>query len=967
MDQLRREHALNTVLNHVPSVEFLYELQRRCQDQTEDIQKVREEWHRIRIVFGEADLCSQDTQADIESFVLDHPEPIDGISLYTSPAFLALGRFKKAVQDGDMQRLYELFKTCSKQDIVYIYFHLIPCKNQLDTMKFILIGSCFAPSTYYTKWFRPLTADAYQALYESVRKIVHDHEKELAAVDAVIRPLVGSRGPVLDLSVVQHKLQRDVAAFEEELRAVVGSFSPDTPLDERRATFKKFTDETNPAFYNYVKHEYVPWCQKAEERYAFLLLGSIYEQFALEKILVARLQAIEEWSKGIQYPDVNDVLSKKFQAEQAYRIFAYYRFQRNRMFCQNMTDKELRAAVLMVEAALPYDVRKLAWQTDCATRFTIDPAHMARGDEPLEIPDPPRGVNLEQLSEMVASLLKSEAGRVITFPAGRPTALQVILKLIQKVQTQGTDVGTPPEKSQALQLFYEEITKALLHIINTIDRPDVVVQTKAAVILDLLEGVGHCGVGMKFAIINAYKKYVLKIPPTKTSCVDRPAAELRLAIATDVPYGVTSAQSVHHAQMFMRRFGEVFGLPGWNSLRVEGSQVFAHDAGFDDRQAFALFLRNYSPAQVYEWIAGLGTEEVRNLVLDCCSTPPAGWRPMSVAERQAEITRKAAIARSKVQLAVTDQEILQELNALEIQCPPQTNRTPGYWAKCESCIRITSDSLQKGCEAARKKVTDACTRMSVEVEELLKSNPDITTFANALRSNPQIRALKVPEPAHDETIAVYRKRITDLIAAYGASEIANINRFPDVLQAEFSRLRGMDVDDTALYNALSAVISKYKVPLVVPKLEARAITPEYRAAAMKAIDAYAKTELANIVDLNAEMEATFTRADAIIKGFEVSQKRPYERYVDAFRAMQAAGIACPIPTDPQVPRDGAADAYHKLLADAKAAYTKNIMRDAYQDEVVCSTGISGTAPSNQLKPEGICRTLAEIGVFRRMV
>lgn len=829
----QNRHEFQDQLLRMKTPEWFYNLMDRFPEQRAAIQKMQEEWHRVHVTER------QSRGTDLLNFTQDHPrcEHQDLVRYSVSDAqFPFIFQCRAALHSNNIRTFATLLSEHKSSHTApqWIRELFLPLSDlQRDTtVRYLLLYmyySTHGDNAMFQrqlerdkKRFCLLTRQQYAEIYNEVQNIIAavdnapatDTAVTLHTIDAHLRPIVGKEEAALDLSTVQHALNRQFADMNTRVRNQLDLLEAATTLGARLTQIQNvrrmLLDDLQSIFNGILPR------RSAEESYSLQLLCLLNAYRIIETAKELKLQVIEESASARSRYHTGggdaELLLIKYAVQSEFFSAIHTQVQALRKFCRLLTPQQHGKAYAAAEEIIPTAQKELLRHVDTLVRFEVDPAHMARGNERLDIPPAPAGSDVTQLRTLLRTVLNSPEGhrmlhseqilrrrrevvdskglismsvaeiktiirtalpeksdavtaantveelQQIFFRSTDDEKLQVIIELLIYRIAHKTQFFAVPSDAN-FDAYYETITRALCATMYVVRQAPIVTQVNF--FMDILEGIGHCGIRQKYDMIDVYKQYALQRPRTPTSCIDTPLGELRASIAEAVPGGaVGSVESILPAMHFMRNHGEAYGIPGATLLANNGSPEFADIAAYDDTRAITLFRGGYNAAAICEWVNGLNTEEFRDYVLAFHRQIPAGWRPSL--EMHGEIGAKIRTATDLVTNATHDRTIMAALTARGIPVPAPETRTPAY-----------------------------------------------------------------------------RTFLATEIATYGGQENDAIRKFRETAQAELQRQIQQNATDSQLYTALCGLRTPQRTPFACPKPQPQPITSEYRALCNNAIKEYA--------------------------------------------------------------------------------------------------------------------------------
>lgn len=792
-------------------------------EQRAAIQKMKEEWHRVHVTRIEL----LDSTGD--HVLQDYPQwEAEDVMMYGDRhgGVVVRGdilRFREAIQSHNMQNFIDrAFKEPSELALFLVPLFLPLADPREDAILRLahIIDEVEADDLDlypHDRWLRLLSMPQYVQIYEELKaRLPAGNQEDLQLIDTAVRKIVGAEEPPLHVPMfllqgTLHAFFFDVnRALNDQLSKVV----PATTLPER---LRQITDAKNYLIVTLTKavHAVLPR-RSPVENYMLELLHVFFKHRIFEATLDMRLQLIEE---SPNYDGYTSRLSQKFDFLREFYGDCHDAVYQARNYCRLLTPQQHAIAFADAETRVPPAQKGLLRQIDTMVRFEIDPAHMARGDTRLDIPPAPAGVAIAQLRELLRSVLATPAGLRLVRDA--PAVDSRVFESTDLAEMQAIMTSALPNKSDeimraqtveaarqifisctivekvkigievlisrivhktkyfavpdgaALTSYYEEITRALSHTILALQHADAA--TQASFFSRLLNGIGHCGIRMKYDIIQAYKEYALHAPQTPTSCIDGPLGELRTAIAQNVPGGQSAAESILPAMHFMRKYGAIYGIPGAAELAVDGAPEFLANAAFDPARAVHLFRGGYNSGAVYEWVKDLNTEEFKNYVLEFYNRVPNDWQPQS--NIREEIATTVAAAKKAITEATSDRAIMAQLQQLGIRVPPPETRTQAYRDAARAAIRAQST----GTAAAPQFQKTAHDALQAQIEQDATDSQLFATLS-ALRVSNRDRFIP-PTPPSQPITATYRTTLLHAIDTYATDALHDAYLQAEVLDA----------------------------------------------------------------------------------------------------------------------------------------------------------------------------------------
>lgn len=821
-----RNKALK-LLSWLPANSF-QQLAEKLPSQRPGIEKMKEDWHRVQLLKREAQMRG----ANYQKFLLWHRECSDAdFSLYCSfdtmhitpnPASLLtiIDTWKAAIRENDRVLLSNIIGAYSPDFRDFFCALCLPLADQIQdaTVRFMLMGyqNDSITITGHKHWFRLLSRAQYDRIYASIRECMPRKLAVLANIDEELRPLVGTEAQYVPLNFTLEAVQK---CFEQEFEQFKQTVKRDLPrypsanLDGRIDSLEFITNQFGLGPLSHAAKSYL-LRKSAAENYSVQLLQLLQQYRMRQMQLELQLQQIEASShRGDEFytgEGSTKLLKRKLEAQEKFFRGMSDAIQAAQSYCRILTPEQREKAYTAAEHVAPRAMRQLLRQFDTQVRFELDPAHLSRGDEQLEIPPAPAGTHVTQLRDLLRAVLQSNSRRILlngpsadvrifetyTLPEMKETLAAALPEKAVAIAnapdisatTQIFSAATAEEKIKIvievliqrvlhkkpyfaaparLNEFYETIERALCGILHAAASADVT--TQAQCIKSLLDGIGHCAIRMQFDIINAYKEYALHTPPTATSAIDGPLGELRLLTAQNIPGGTSSEESILTARKFMQQHGAVFGIPGANKLAVDGAPEFSDHTAYDDPTALSLFMRAYNPGEIYNWIEGIHTSELRDCVLNACSTVPPGWQPTE--EAQNEITETATLATNLLASALDDQPLIPELRKLGINCPAPANRTPDYRNEVVAAIKAITHASEFKEQALHT------------VQSLIAQNATDSEIYNAVTAIPRRIPFSCCKPAPQRITPPHRDAIKRSIDQYPADALLAAYRAEKVFTA----------------------------------------------------------------------------------------------------------------------------------------------------------------------------------------
>lgn len=652
--------ALNTLdpglyqtLSHENDALFLDEIKRRFPRETAAIQSIKEAWHRVHFLVTDIQQATAQGIPGMCDFIIDHPECSHEqlLQYFTNDPFIEhVAKMRRAVSEGHVAMHGCIVGIPSRIAKTHVLRLLLPnADRSIDAMARMLLIWVSEDETGEIQaqkgWFKFLTHEQYDRIHTLWRLLAVGKDAEkLGRIDAQLRPHIGAQEPPLILLDVQQAVAKSLANLEQQFATIFSSFPDDATEQEELLHFDQTISILEASLDETLK-PYFPRAS-AQENYAVSLLRLIY-LYRIRQVALDKLHA------QIDSHYFNAKLNSKFNA----KLEFYRKWHRClialRSQCRLLTSAQHQDALHAVEAIVPTSLRNTVQQLDCEVRYEMDPAHMRRGDEALEIPPAPAGIRLDQLIVLCASCGVCEE---ITAS---------IQQLVARIKVKECYCGTPASGTPAFERYYRDIKNAVCHIIQALQSADK--KTKAGFFTKLADGVAHCGIRMQFDIMDGYRELVLKKVREATDYLDQQLGNLRAAIANDVPGGDGSGESILSVMHFMREHGHACGIPGWDKFSVEGAPEYRSLADYDANRALALFQGGYTAGAIYKWVEGIQSAELRDCVLDACNAAPENWKPK---DRAHEIAEKARQARAKLERITVDRTAATELGALGIAIPP---------------------------------------------------------------------------------------------------------------------------------------------------------------------------------------------------------------------------------------------------------------------------------------------------------
>ena len=285
-------------------------------------------------------------------------------------------------------------------------------------------------------------------------------------------------------------------------------------------------------------------------------------------------------------------------------------------------------------------------------QYDVDPRHYQRKVVPLHIPEGPIGIEINELIEwfhgtvptipfqqlekwfeddyQIKSLKESMRKKIIDgrLQLAKEHLSAEVLQLkieekchqyvcsrlyrdleryIDRIKTKQAYTGTPPADTSALDVFYENIERALKHVIkkiNNMDHGERSLSTKTRALVDILQSAGHCGPRIQNVAIKNYREIVQEVPQTFENIIYQRLDDLRDKII-ETALAPKGSESVVYYTRAVYALGKELGIPGFELVVSAGSLPFSQGLGgrFEELRDRVRFFGRYVPSFIHEWIA----------------------------------------------------------------------------------------------------------------------------------------------------------------------------------------------------------------------------------------------------------------------------------------------------------------------------------------------------------------------------
>jgi hypothetical protein len=187
-----------------------------------------------------------------------------------------------------------------------------------------------------------------------------------------------------------------------------------------------------------------------------------------------------------------------------------------------------------------------------------------------------------------------------------------VIEFLRKVQEQTPFRGTPKAGSKGLKRFYKVINNSLNHLVIYLkaQSEDAAVSPACDIAKKLAKANGQCGTMALSTPLDLFNTYCLNISPSLTSAFFEQLQALRGVLVESILSDpiVNQEQSSHALHYIKHLLGEELKLldreayQAQDPFQANGFRDFAVPAR---EELLKIFLKHYTPAAVYDWLANL--------------------------------------------------------------------------------------------------------------------------------------------------------------------------------------------------------------------------------------------------------------------------------------------------------------------------------------------------------------------------
>lgn len=251
--------------------------------------------------------------------------------------------------------------------------------------------------------------------------------------------------------------------------------------------------------------------------------------------------------------------------------------------------------------------------------YKVDPLHLVLKSTSDVVPNAPAGVYVPTLLHMFDKINFTNPtapgyrnpGKLFddgNIPVTQEALFQSLEDLIKHIRDRDPHLGTPNAGTPHLAIYYDDLEKILKNVVFLLQNPEIDLDKKASILIDLAVAGKHCGGRWKSEALACYE--ILSKPPEDMTLIGKIGGLLqnyRLGVLETIARNqpgvggaiLNGAWAPHIQNHYLRMIGQEMALPGWQTTHEDPVYGLHH---VNKIMAKDRFLSHYTPRTIVQRI-----------------------------------------------------------------------------------------------------------------------------------------------------------------------------------------------------------------------------------------------------------------------------------------------------------------------------------------------------------------------------